>query len=112
VAQAARLEARRGAGLDDAAVIRADLVDAAGKAAGDRYVQGSAPLARVSEEAPPRRAIVEDGQAAEDFFAPRASQNARLIRVEQVNRVRAVMAASPAGHAVGAGGIGCARDGR
>ena len=42
-------------------------------------------------------------------FAVRAREDARLVRVEQVHRVRPVVAAPAARHAVGAGGIGCRR---
>jgi hypothetical protein len=106
VTEPARLQAGRRPRLDDAAVVRAHVVDPAGEAAGRRDVERRAARAFVADEPPAGRSIVDHREAAQELLAAGPGEDARLVGVEQVNGARAVMAAATAADAVGSRGVG------
>src|SRR5437867_4478929 len=69
VTEAARFEATRRTGLDDAAVARTRCIDGAREAPPDRNVERAAPRAAVAHEAPTRRTPVELGVARQEHLA-------------------------------------------
>jgi hypothetical protein len=107
VSEAPRLEAAGRPRLDDPAVLRTHLVDRARVAVGDRHIEAGAAIAVVLHEAEVRRSVLELGVHGKEV-----RPHALLVRLEEVNGARTVMAAPPAGNAVGAAGIRIPLDGR
>src|SRR5580692_151182 len=94
MSEAPSLQAGRGPRLDQTAVVGADVVDAARVKAWHRDVERAAPVARVRDETPAGRAIVEHREAPQDLLSVRPGAHARLVGVEQMNRARSVVAAA------------------
>jgi hypothetical protein len=106
MAQPSCLQARRGSRLDDAAVVGANLVEYARKTPRHRDVEGSASVAVVLDEAPAGWAIVDHREASKQLLAVGTAPHSVLVRLEQVNRARPMMAAPPAGNAISTARIG------
>jgi hypothetical protein len=100
VAESSSLEARRRAGLDDPAVIRTLFVDRAREAIRHGYVEAPAAITGVLDESKPRRLAVELRVQLES-----SRLHTRLVRLEEMDGARPVVATPPAGHAVAAVGV-------
>jgi hypothetical protein len=101
VTEAARLEAAGRAGFDDPAALRPVLVDSARVLAFDGEVERAAAVAVVADEPEPGRPIHHDREASHALVA-----EACFVGLEELDRVRPVVATAAAGDAIGAFGIG------
>jgi hypothetical protein len=106
------LETSRRSGFHQATVVRTNLVDCAWIATGLGDDQRRTSVSGVIDEPPAGRPVVDHCESTQNCRAIRAGEHTGLVRFEQVDGARAVMATAATGDAVCAARIGQTFDGR